>query len=293
MRGLFLDFGIEREEAFTSPRSRKWYFATHKPTAPGTTMEKRPNRWGDIIAAARDATRVQPGITGEELIGAVNNSLNVTLTPSEEDRVRKLVETGRQKSFVGPPERVPKEEKTPEISEIIEQEWARLQEEKEKEMEKQKEKAKAPKSVNLSVPALGQPGMYMTGSSKMRSQESYLLDKYPCMSDADHWRAFQQAVQLVRSWVEDADIKDEITEEYPEVDALEILKAAKGFVKEGSKDPYVNGREYAEQLTGGKVDKAAVVATYADMVWQQGNSLYLKGFKAGLPGDVLRSVNRV
>ena len=118
------------EADFKSPRSRKWYFATQNPNEPGAPAGEKPNRWSDIIEAAREATRVQPGITSEELVGAVNNNLDVTLTPSEEDRVRKLVETGREKSFVGAPEHVPKKEMTPEITEILEQEWARIEEDK-------------------------------------------------------------------------------------------------------------------------------------------------------------------
>lgn len=285
---------IMLEADFKSPRSRKWYFATQNPNEPGAPVGEKHNRWGDIIEAARDATRVQPGITGEELIGAVNNNLDVTLTPSEEDRVRKLVETGRQQSFVGAPEHVPKKERTPEILEILEQEWSRIEEEKKIKKERAKEKAKpAPTSVDLNVPAVGAPGMYMFGGKNMKDSKKYFLDEYPCIADADHWRAFQQAVQLLRSYVEDSDVKEEIAEEYPEVDVEEILKAAKGFAKEGSKDPYVIGREAAEQLASEAINKPVIVARYADMVWKQVNPIYLKGFKDGLPNDILRLVNNV
>ena len=285
MRGLPLNFFID-EAAFSSPSQRKFYFANQE-SSDGAGEKKKEDRWSTIIEAAKDAIRTQSEITGEELIGAVNNALDVTLTPSEEERIRKLVSPERNKRVVSLPEDVSKEEKTPEILELIDQEWARIQEEKRKEKEKKQEqplpKRSTPPQKGL-IPPFIQPGIPGRGANYMdKSQKEYFIEEFPEIADADHWRAFQETLQLVRSGIEDSIVKDTIAEEYPEVDQDEILKAAKGFMKKGEKDPYVDGRLYVESMIREDDSNESLVAKYVNLSWQELPKFYLKGFKDGMP----------
>ena len=290
---------VEGSPGFVSPQQRRWYFGQQSPSS-GEPKTNTGNRWSDIIAAARESTRVQPSIQPEELVVAINNSVDPPLTPSEEERVRKLINPEREKRLVELPEKTPKSERTPEILELIESEWARIQQQR-KEQEEKKVPSKAVPiekvkdktttemgtGTDLTIPAFGQPGLYMTGSHI--SQKNYIHEQYPEIEDSDYWRAFQQTVQLLRSGVEFSRVKEVIDEEYPTVNVDTILKAAKGFLKKGSKDSYVDGRVYAEQFT----DPTEAAAAYADLLWQEADNAFLKGFVVDLPREAKRLISKM
>ena len=287
---------ITAAPGFKSPGQRRWYFANQGQET-GTSKPKTGNRWSDIIATAREATKLQPHITPEELVVAVSNTVDPPLTPSEEERIRKLVSPERSKRLVELPEKTEKDERTPETLELIESEWARIQQQnKEQEEKKLPNKAvpiekvkntQAGTSVDLSLPAFGQPGLYMTGSHI--SQDKYIHEQFPEIENADYWRAFQQAVQLLISQVEPSRVKEVIDEEYPTVEVDTVLKAAKGFLKKGSKDLFVEGRLYAEQFT----DPISVAAAYADLTWQEADEAFLRGFRTDLSNDAKRLIRKM
>jgi len=123
----------------------------------------------------------------------------------------------------------------------------------------------------LSVPLFAQPGLYMFGSS--------LLQKYPELRGADYWRAFQQALQLLRSNVDEDRILEVIESEYPTVDNSLVMKAAKSFLREGSM--YIEGRLYGETFKDDTIPKIAAI--YSDLIWQGASEEFVFGFKDGLP----------
>jgi len=282
------------KEAFQSPQQRKWFFATHS-GAPGTGAGEGLSRWSAIVAAAREAVKGRPNMGQNEIVGAINDLLSVTLTPNEEKRLQNMLEK-RIKKLTPSPEDVPVGERTPEIYEALEQEWTELQRKEEEKKEREKEMTPPPPapppptSVDLKVPTVGTPGMYMSTGIKKKDQKKYFLEKYPQIADADHWRAFLVALQLARSYVDDNEIKEEIAGEYPQVDTAQILSAVKGFLRGGSKDPYVLGRSAAEKIC--RRDRREVLATYADIEWH-GDIQYLKGFRDGLPQDILQAVVKI
>jgi len=288
---------------FRSPSSRRWYFATHPQPGKGTDKARgTSDRWASIIEAARDAVRVQPNMTGEELIVAVGNSVDPPLTPSEEERVTNLVMPGREKRLVEAPEKTPKEERTPETLELIEAEWSRIQQERKEKEEKAKpskpipvEHVKVPKETLTEVkiddvPPFIQPGMPYLNASKTaaKSQREYVIDKCPELAGADYWRAFQQAVQMLRSGLADSDIKEVVENEYPCIEPDIVMKASKGYMKLGSKDSYVDGRLCAQKLVKEAKDMKAITATYMDLIWQGADRGFLKGFQADLPSNIIR-----
>jgi len=280
---------------FKSPAQRRWFFATHPGAAPGKPAEEgKPtgDRWPEIMQAARDAVRVQPEITGEELISAINSAIEPDLTEAEGGRVRELVSPERRKRLVAPPERVPKEERTPEIVELIEQEWSRIEKEREKTKERKEEMepAKGPGRKPQRSPGKGmvppfvQPGIPYVGAAKAghMSARDYFYCQHSDIADADHWRAFLQATTLIRSEVKDKEIRCTIESEYPEVDSDEVLKAAKGFVKKGFKDPYVEGRALATRFIRQGSSSEFIASVYHTMERGKVNPLYLSGFRSSI-----------
>lgn len=279
---------------FKSPAQRRWFFATHPETAPKKPAgEGKPtgDRWQEIIQAARNAVRVQPEITGTELISAINGSIEPDLTGQEETRVQELVSPERQKQLVAPPERVPKEERTPEIVELIEQEWSRIEKERgeAKERKKEMEPAKGPgrkpqrSPGKEMVPPFVQPGIPYRGAAKKgyMSARDYFYCQYSDIADASHWRAFLQATTLIRSEAEDKEIRCTLESEYPDVEVEEVLKAAKGFVKKGFKDPYVEGRALALRFIRQGSSSEFITSVYRNMERGKVNPLYLSGFRGG------------
>jgi len=278
---------------FKSPAQRRWFFATHPGEAPKKPAgEGKPTgeRWREIMQAARNAVRVQPEITGAELISAINGSIDPDLTEPEEKRVQDLVSPERRKRLVAPPERVPKEERTPEIVELIEQEWSRIEREREKTKEKKEEMepAKGPGRRPQRSPGKGmvppfiQPGIPYVGAARegYMSARDYFYCQHSDIADADHWRAFLQATTLIRSEVEDKDIRCTIESEYPEVDPDEVLKAAKGFVKKGFRDPYVEGRALSLRFIRQGSSNEFITSVYRNMERGNVNPLYLSGFRS-------------
>jgi hypothetical protein len=287
---------ILAKPGFSSPSQRKWYFSQQNKPATGTNTPK-PDRWSEIVAAAREAIKSQPKTSPDELIVAVSNSIDTPLTPSEEERVRKLINPEKQNKTILP-EQFPVSERTPEIYELLEQEWGKIQDKKrdkkEEEVEKQLPNKSIPlnkldnmgTSVDLGVAPFAQPGLYMMGSKKID-----FLEKYPELEEADYFRAFQQAAQLLRSDVEDAHVKEIIEEEYPVIDVDIVMKAAKGFLKEGSKDPYVLGREYGRELK--EEDKETLASVYADMIWKEVPMDFLEGFTSDLTKEAKRYLCKI
>jgi hypothetical protein len=287
---------ILAKPGFSSPNQRKWYFSQQNKPATGTNPQKS-DRWSEIVAAAREAIKSQPKTSPDELIVAVSNSIDTPLTPSEEERVRKLINPEKQNKTILP-EQFPVSERTPEIYELLEQEWGKIQDKKrdkkEEEVEKQLPNKSIPlnkldnmgTSVDLGVAPFAQPGLYMMGSKKID-----FLEKYPELEEADYFRAFQQAAQLLRSDVEDAHVKEIIEEEYPVIDVDIVMKAAKGFLKEGSKDPYVLGREYGRELK--EEDKETLASVYADMIWKEVPMDFLEGFTSDLTKEAKRYLCKI
>ena len=285
---------ILAKSGFSSPSQRKWYFSQQNKPATGTNPQK-PDRWSEIVAAAREAIKSQPKTTPDELIVAVSNSIDTPLTPSEEERVRKLINPEKQDKTISP-EQYPVSERTPEIYELLEQEWSKIQEKKQdkkqEEVEKQLPNKSIPlnkldnmgTSVDLGVAPFAQPGLYMMGSKKID-----FLEKYPELEEADYFRAFQQAFQLLRSDVEDSHVKEIIEEEYPVIDVDIVMKAAKGFLKEGSR--YVEGREYGYELK--EEDKESLATIYADMVWKEVPMDFLQGFADTFSKEAKRYINKI
>lgn len=306
--------GIPREETlqylvevygapqFKSPAQRRWFFATHPEGTPGGKEDKgkepggakekgKGDRWSEIMQAARDSVKSQPKMTGDELIIAINGAVEPDLTESEENRVRELVSPERTKKLVGPPERTPREERTPEIEELIGQEWARIQEERKVEKEKKEERQapeKGPQNRPKSSPGKGmvppfvQPGIPHRGAEKegYLSQKDFFCKKYCDIADAVHWRAFVQAVTLVRSGIEDSCIKETIENEYPRVDVDMVLKAAKDFIKQGEKDPYISGGTLAMRLIRQGSSNKFISTVYQNLRRGGIGQEYLKGFRA-------------
>ena len=236
---------------FRSPAQRRWWFATHprgeleEPESKGSSSK---DRWADIMGAARSSLRGQPHLTGDELTTIINTIVEPDLTESEAERVRRLVSPERKQRLVAPPEKIPLELRTPETEELIERERPRIEEEREREKERRKErsrppvKVKKPTGVDLAIPPLAQPGIPAMGAAKRgyANGRDFFLCHFPDAS-ADQWRAFAQAMVLMRSGVDIKDVSKVLSDEYPEVCADEILKAAKDFVKSGRYDPYIRG----------------------------------------------------
>lgn len=283
--------------AFKSPAQRKWYFATQqRGDAEGGPVESKGHRWQDVLQQAKDAIALQPEITGPELAGMID--VSPPLTPKEEERVQKLVSPERLKRLVKSPRAVPIEERTPETEELVTEEWPDIQREKEEKKEKEllrsKRKRNKPMQTKLGpsqIPPFSPPGMPYVGASK-GTQKQYFLDKCPKIADGDNWRAFQHAVRLSRSGVDDGDVKVTLCDEYPEVDPQEILQAAKGYIKEGSKDPYVHGRTQVQELVREGSVVPALAAEYSNLQWQDVDPRFLQGFREGLPFEALRLIRR-
>lgn len=296
--------GIPREETlqyleevygasqFKSPAQRKWFFATHNDGKPSGKEDKgKGDRWQEIMQASRDAVKGQPQMTGNELISAVNGIVEPDLTDAEEERVHNLVSPEREKKLVGPPEKTPREERTPEIEELIEQEWVRIQEEREREKEKKESRPppKGPQNRPPSSPGKGMvtpfpaPGIPHRGAADKDgylSKKDFFCKKYCDMADAAHWRAFVQAVTLVRSGQDDPRIKEIIGDEYPNVDIDLVLKAAKDFVKRGAKDPYIGGGTLAIRLVKQGSSNKFISTIYQNMQRGGVDQGYLEGFRA-------------
>jgi len=278
---------------FKSPAQRRWYFATQKGDE-GKVPESKGKRWQEILQQAKDALAAQPDITGPELVGLVD--MDPPLSPSEQERVEKLVSPERARRLVRAPEAVPKEERTPETEELVTERWPKREREREEKKEKElvpkpKKRTKRTQLGPSQIPFVSQPGMPYVGAEKA-PQKAYFLDKCPEIADGDNWRAFQQAVQLVRSDVEDGDVKATLCAEYPEVDPQEILQAAKGYLRQAKKDPYVDGRVYADSLVRQGMSVAALAAEYSSLQWQEVDPRFIQGFQGGLPFDVLRVIRR-
>jgi len=269
---------------FKSPAQRRWYFATQKDRGTARPAEPKGARWKKIMEQAKEYLKNMPKATGEELVGAID--IDPSLTSSEEKRVRELVSPERRKKLVKPPKAVPKEEVTPETEELKRELWPEEQEEKER---RPPRKRPSPGPSNISP--LAQPGMPYVGASKYVPQKQYFLSKCPDIADGDHWRAFQQAVTLTRSGVEDGEVKEIIGEEYPEVTPEEILKAAKGYIREGSKDPYVDGRLQAQVLMRRGSSPQALAVEYSEMQWREFDPRFIKGFREGLPEEAVILIN--
>jgi len=279
---------------FKSPAQRRWFFATHPEGEPGGKEEKgkgKGDRWPEIMQAARGAVKDQPTMTGDELIIVINGVVEPDLTESEADRVRELVSPARTKRLVGPPERTPREERTPEIEELIDREWSRIQEERREEKEKKKERPqpqKGPQNRPKSSPGKGMippflaPGIPYRGAAdkdKYLSKKDFFCKKYCDMADAAHWRAFVQAVPLLRGGHEDSCIREILEAEYPGVDIDMVLKAAKDFVKSGSKDPYISGGTLAMRFIKQGSSRGWISSVYRNLQRGGVGSEYLKGFR--------------
>lgn len=291
---------------FKSPAQRRWFFATHPEGTPGGKEDKgkgepggkedkgKGDRWPEIMQAARDAVKSQPEMTGDELISAVNGAVEPDLTDAEEERVHELVSPERTKKLVGPPERTPREERTPEIEELIEQEWARIQEERKEEKEKKleqqppKEPPKGPQNRPKSSPGKGMippflaPGIPHRGAKdkdSYLSKKDFFCKKYCDMADAAHWRAFVQAVTLIRSGHDEC-VKEIIEGEYPGVDVDMVLKAAKDFLQKGSKDPYIDGGTLAVRLVKQGSSSEFISTVYQNLQRGGVGQEYLGGFRA-------------
>lgn len=283
--------------SFKSPAQRKWFFANQqRGSEEGGPVESKGHRWQDVLQQAKDAVASQPEITGPELSGVID--VSPPLTPKEEERVQKLVSPERTKKLVKSPRAIPIEKRTPKTEELITEEWPAIQKEKEEKQEREllraKPKRDKPTQTKLGpsrIAPFSPPGTPYLSASK-GTQKQYFLDKCPEIADGDNWRAFQQAIQLSRSGVDDGDVKVTLCNEYPEVDPQEILQAAKGYIKEGSKDPYVHGRIHIQELLRKGSVVSALAAEYSDLQWQDANSRFLKGFQKGLPFEALRLIRR-
>ena len=272
--------------AFISPSQRRWFFATH-PEYRREPKKGKPagERWRDIMEAARTALQFNPNMTGDELVVAINNAVEPELSEPEEGRVEKLVGPERMHRLVAPPEEIPVEERTPEVKELIEREWERIQEEREKEKEEEKavpKKAPKPTSTKGMVPAFIQPGIPHMGRKYYRDKTEYFESEFPEIADGDHWRAFLEAVALVRGGTGESEVKSTISETYPEVDTKAVLEAVGRFIKEGAKNAYVDGRMLSEKLVREGSTSEFLAATYSDLQWAGVNSEFLYGFRAGL-----------
>jgi hypothetical protein len=276
---------------FKSPAQRRWFFATQpqKDKAPGKGKGSG-DRWKEVMQAARDAVKGQPQMTGVELILAINGIVDPDLTESEEGRVRELVSPERGKKLVSPPEKTPGEERTPEIMELIEQEWSRIQEESQTGKEKKRERTpeKGPQNrppyspgKNM-VPPFGPVSMQHVGAGKQSylSKKDFFCKKYCDIADAAHWRAFIQTVVLVRGGEEDSGIKETIESEYPNVDVDMVLKAAKDFIKGGARDPYIGGGTLAMRLLRQGSATKFVASTYQNLRKGGVDQGYLDGFRS-------------
>jgi hypothetical protein len=84
-------------------------------------------------------------------------------------------------------------------------------------------------------------------------------------------------------------VKEIIEEEYPVIDVDIVMKAAKGFLKEGSR--YVEGREYGYELK--EEDKESLAAIYADMVWKEVPMDFLQGFADTFSKEAKRYINKI
>lgn len=278
---------------FKSPAQRRWFFATHPEGEPGGAKEKsKGDRWPEIMQAARDSVKGQPEMTGDELIIAVNGVVEPDLSDSEEDRVRELVSPERAKKLVGPPERTPREERTPEIEELIEHEWARIQQEMKEQKEKKEERQQPPKGPQNRpksspgkgmVPPFLAPGIPHRGAADKDgylSKKDFFCKKYCDMADAAHWRAFVQAVTLVRGGHDDSCVKEIIEGEYPRVNIDMVLKAAKDFIKRGSGDPYISGGTLAMRLVKQGSAIKFISNVYHNLQRGGVGQEYLEGFRA-------------
>jgi len=268
---------------FTSPSQRRWFFATHPEKVVKPSKPKKENRWPEIAELVRTFILENRDITPSELVNAVGNSVDPKLTKEEENRIHSLVSPEKARVYVAPVEEVPIRERTPEIEEILEKEKTRIDEEKEREREEMEES-------KLRIPRVKPPGIVpikkiQSAKNHDRTEKEYFKEEHPELCDADHCRAFQQSVILLRSTWSPKEVKEEITETYPEVDVTKIVSAAEGFLKTGAKDAYVCGRLEAHNSVS--LSDKELLVKLAELEWKSFDKRYLKGFRDGLPPSIL------
>ena len=238
--------------------------------------EPKEDRWPEIREKAKDLVKSQPDMVGDELTNALDSSMDTDLSELETDRAKELVSPERRKKLVGPPERTPKDERTPETSEIIDQKWPEIQEKRI--LEKEKKKERTP------------PGKALFGPQAVKKSyadpQSFLAEEYPELAGGDGFRAFLEAAALLRSGCDDRCVADTVDAEYAGIDANTVLSAAKAFIKGGKSDPYINGGILARKLVKQAATKERVKTVLSHLLAAQMNEHYIDGFHA-----VITSVN--
>ncbi len=259
-------------------------FDVKEPKEPKPKKQKKEDRWPEITDKAKDLVRNQPKMLGDELASALSGDLDEDLSQIEKEKVEKLVAPDRGKKLVGPVERIPKDERTPEIDELIDQEWSRIQEDQEKEKEKKLERTDPEKALYPKKPRRT-PGSGMVPSigpqaakKSYADPESFLCEEYSELADGDGFRAFLEALALLRGGNEDCCIKDTIGAEYAGIDADTVLSAAKAFIKGGKSDPYINGGTLARKLVKQVATQERVKTVLSHLIMAQMDESYINGF---------------